>query len=115
MRVAMADIFSLVCGIAGWYYLFYSKAAGHLANVETHEANIRRVRLRRTCGAALVLLAASFFIGVNAVDPQQTPRLFLSVWLVTLVLLGSIVILAMADLRLTIKLRDDMRKERKKP
>lgn len=103
LRTLVVDGFSLLCAIAGWFYLFYSKAASRLAPVESRRLNMLRVRLRRICGAAMFLLAVAFFAGFNTVD-ERTPQLFLAVWLGVLILLLAVVALALADLRLTWRL-----------
>jgi drug/metabolite transporter (DMT)-like permease len=99
-----ADILALACGVAGWFYLFYSKAATKLSGVESPRQNNLRVTLRRTCGAALVLLGALFFAGFN-IDEHRTPGAYLTIWSTALVLLLIIIALVAADLRLTYKLR----------
>ena len=98
----LVGIFSFLVAAAGWYYLFYSRAAHRLALIEDQDLNQKRIRLRRIGGAVMILLAASVFAGVFTV---QTPHWFVAVWLAVLVLLGTIVVLALADLRLTLKLR----------
>lgn len=98
----LVGIFSLLVAAAGWYYLFYSRAAQRLSGIENQDINQRRVRLRRIGGAVMMLLAVSVFAGVFTV---QSPRSFVAVWLMVLALLGAIVVLALMDLRLTIKLR----------
>jgi peptidoglycan/LPS O-acetylase OafA/YrhL len=108
MRLIVADFISLCCAIAGWYYLFYSKAAARLAPIESPRLNIQRTRLRRICGAAMFALAVSFFAGFNTVD-EHSHGAYALVWLIVLVLVAVILILAMADLRLTRKLREGSR------
>lgn len=105
MTAALADIFALACGVAGWFYLFYSKAAGKLAVVESAGQNRMRVRLRRVCGAALILLGIGFYAGFNAVDDQRDPAVYLAVWMGSLLLLFLIVALVAADIHLTRTLR----------
>jgi hypothetical protein len=113
MDQAIVDIFALVCGVTGWFYLFYSKAAARLAGVEPATRNSLRIALRRVCGGAMVLLGIAFFAGFNAVDDQRTPRAYLAVWLGAMSLLAIIAILVAVDIRLTWKLRH--RGEREKP
>lgn len=98
-------IFALLAGAAGWYYLFYSKAAHALRPVEGDRTNNRRLRLRRVNGLMMLLLAVAFFAGFRTVDEKRSPVAFLLVWLAALLLLAIIVVLAMVDLRLTLKLR----------
>ena len=103
----LAGIFALLTGAAGWYYLFYSRAAQRLEGIEEQALNDRRVRLRRAGGVVMLLLGAFFFAGSYAFsDPRQTPGAFLGVWVTVLVLLIVIVVLAMIDVRLTRRLRD---------
>ena len=107
----LAAAFSLVVGAAGWYYLFYSRAAENLAGVEQQAINRRRVRLRRLGGVAMLLLAVGFYAGVVTVDSERSPAAFLAIWLGVLLLLGLIVLLGLIDLRLTLKLRRQRRGE----
>lgn len=102
----LAGIFALLTGAAGWYYLFYSRAAHRLSGIEDERLNARRVRLRRVGGVAMLLLGAFFFAGSYGFDdPRQTPGAFLGVWITVLALLIVIVVLAMIDVRLTHRLR----------
>jgi|HubBroStandDraft_6_1064221.scaffolds.fasta_scaffold1696645_1 hypothetical protein len=105
MMAVLADIFALACGVAGWFYLFYSKAAGKLAIVEPAAQNTVRVRLRRLCGVALVLLGIGFYAGFNAVDDRRNPAIYLAVWMVSILLLLLIIALVAADIHLTRMLR----------
>ena len=102
---SVAAILALLIGVAGWYYLFYSKAAVRLEAIEGIAINQRRQRLRRINGLVMLLLAGSFYAGIFTVNPDQTPQAFVAVWLSVLLLLLVIVVLAVADLRLTTKLR----------
>ena len=105
--LALASILSLLIGIAGWYYLFYSQAAHRLAGVENERINRMRVRLRKTGGFVLLLLAPMFFAGFHTVNADTEPETFVIVWVTVLALLGLTVVLAMVDLGLTWKLRRD--------
>lgn len=103
----LAGIFALLTGAAGWYYLFYSRAAQGLEGIEEAALNDRRVRLRRVGGFAMLLLGGFFFAGSYAFgNPRETPGAFLTVWLTVFGLLIVIVVLAMADVRLTRRLRE---------
>ncbi len=99
-----AEILALMVGVAGWYYLFYSQAAGKLDAIEGSATNTRRSRLRRINGGAMVLLGGGFYSGF-AIDPQVHRKIFAVIWLSVFVLLLIVVILAVIDLRLTAKLR----------
>jgi hypothetical protein len=102
---SLSTILALMIGIAGWYYLFYSRAAEKLAGVEPHRLNRLRVWLRRAGGVVLLLLAPAFFAGFHSVDPAADPDAFVAIWVVVMTLLGLNVVLAMADVGLTWKLR----------
>jgi hypothetical protein len=106
-----ADILALACGVAGWFYLFYSKAAAKLAGIESARRNSLRVALRRVCGAALVVLGAAFYAGFN-IDEHRNPGAYLGVWSAALLLLLIIIILVAADLSFTFKLRRERKPER---
>ena len=88
---ALVDIFAIACGVAGWFYLFYSKAAAKLAVVESAAQNTTRVRLRRVCGSALLLLGIGLYAGFNAIDDQRNPGIYLAVWMGSMLLLLLII------------------------
>lgn len=103
----LVGIFAFLTGAAGWFYLFYSRAAHRLGAIEEECLNQRRIVLRRTGGIVMLLLGGLFFAGFAAFDePDRAPRAFAAVWLTVLVLLVVIIVLAMMDLRLTCKLRN---------
>jgi len=99
-----AAILALIAGAAGWYYLFYSKAARRLDTIEGSATNVRRTKLRRINGAAMVILAAGFYSGF-AIDGEVHRKAFAVIWFSVFLLLLVIVILAVVDLRLTARLR----------
>ena len=102
----LAGIFALLTGAAGWFYLFYSRAAHRLSGIEDERLNARRIALRRVGGVAMLLLGGFFFAGFYAFEnPHETPTAFLAVWLTVFALLVVLVILALIDLRLTRQLR----------
>lgn len=98
-------ILDLLIGVAGWYYLFYSRAAHRLGALEQGGVNQLRVMLRRLNGGAMLLLAVLLYIATRGIDPLQRPRQFVFAWLGVLILLLFVVGLALADIRLTYKLR----------
>ena len=98
-------IFALTVAAAGWYYMFYSQAASRLAGVESEPVNRRRVRLRRLNGLMMFLLGIFFFAGFFAVDLDRPTVAFFVVWLIAMFLLLAIVVLAVIDVRLTLKLK----------
>lgn len=99
-----ATILALLTAAAGWYYMFYSRAAHGLASVEHPELNRRRILLRRIGGGAMFLLGVAFFAAFEALG-RQSPVLFALTWLAVLVLMFIIVLLGLLDLRLTMQLR----------
>jgi drug/metabolite transporter (DMT)-like permease len=101
----LTGLFSLLIAAAGWYYMFYSRAATNLSGIERQDTNRRRHRLRQVGGGIMLLLAVCMYAGFNTVDPQTNPSPFVIVWMTVFVLLLVTVILAMIDLRLTWKLR----------
>ena len=101
----MPAILSLLTGVAGWFYLFYSKAAGGLGAVEEQRLNARRVWLRRVGGSVMLALAVLMYLGWYAVSLDPPTLAAAWVWLAVLVLLGMLSLLALVDLRLTLRLR----------
>ena len=106
----LAAIFALLVAAAGWYYMFYSRAASNLAGIEQHALNAKRVRLRRVGGFFMFALGVCFFALFWSVDVEESPGLSLAVLLGVLVCLMIVVLLALADLRLTWKLRQERRR-----
>jgi hypothetical protein len=101
---SLSTILALLIGIAGWYYLFYSRAAHKLEGVESQRLNRLRVGLRRAGGLVLLLLAPMFFAGFHTVDADDSPNTFVVIWVVVMGLLGINVLLAMVDVGLTWKI-----------
>jgi Na+/H+ antiporter NhaD/arsenite permease-like protein len=97
-------IFCLLTGAAGWFYLFYSRAAHRLAAVEDQRMNETRIRLRRAGATTMILLAIAFAVGYYGTDVKQPTALFEIAWLCVLLLLPVMLGIALADLRLTRKL-----------
>ncbi len=100
----IATVFSLLIAAAGWYYMFYSRAAENLGAIEHHAVNLRRQRLRQINGFLMLLMAVGFFAGFHSVDPSRSAAAFLLVWLAVFLLFLMIVVLTMMDLRLTWRL-----------
>jgi len=104
----LAAFFSLLVAVAGWHYLFYSRAAHRLGGIEDERLNRVRIGLRRCGGAVMLTLAGSFLALFWAYDLDHfegaTPR-FLVLLLSIFGLLALIVVLALIDLRLTVILR----------
>jgi hypothetical protein len=100
----LAGVFSLLVGAAGWFYLFYSRAAEKLAGVEAARTNALRVNLRRVGGCAMIGLAVTFYIGCVALL-RRNLTLFGAMMFAVLVLMAVILVLGLVDLRLTNRLR----------
>lgn len=112
MRPLLA-IFALLVAAVGWYYLFYSRAAERLEGVEEDRDNRRRGILRRTNGIIMLLMAVGIAAGTLRME-RLTPEVLMLTWLGVMVLLFVSVVLALIDVRLTLKLRRTLR-ERKRP
>ena len=97
--------FALLTAAAGWFYLFYSRAAHRLSGVEGVADNRARLMLRRTGGVCMILLGVCFFMGFNTFDPKEHPTAFITTWLAVFLLLGTTMVLALIDVRLTMRLR----------
>jgi UDP-N-acetylmuramyl pentapeptide phosphotransferase/UDP-N-acetylglucosamine-1-phosphate transferase len=97
-------IFALLVGAAGWFYMFYSRAASNLTGVESEPDNRLRIRLRRVGGLTMIVLA---FVSYAACVAIERERAIEAAWylLAVLMLLGAILVLGLIDLRLTQKLR----------
>src|SRR6478752_3117395 len=104
---ALTSIFSLLVAAAGWYYMFYSRAALKLSAVEGEQRNRLRQRCRQANGFVMFCLAVALYAGFNTVDPQTSAQTFITVWFSVFVLLLVVVLLAMVDLRLTWRLRQN--------
>lgn len=102
---AFTTLVSFLVAAAGWYYMFYSRAAANLSGIEDEALNRRRHRLRRIGGFFMVLLGVALFAGFHSVDPVVSAQGFILVWFAVFLLLLTIVLLAMLDLRLTWRLR----------
>ena len=102
---SLSTILALLIGIAGWYYLFYSRAAERLSGMESQRLNRLRAGLRRLGGLVLLLLAPMFFAGFHSVDADTDPNAFVAIWVIVMLLLGVNVLLAMVDVGLTWKIR----------
>ena len=97
--------FALLTAAAGWFYLFYSRAAHNLARVEGAADNRARVLLRRAGGVCMIALGICFFMGFNTFDPKERPSAFVTTWFAVFLLLGTTMVLALIDVRLTMRLR----------
>lgn len=105
-------ILALLVAAAGWHYAFYSRAASQLAGVESDAANRLRVRLRRVNGCLMIVLGALFFLGSAALDQQWRPRTTGLILLGMLLVLSTVSAMALVDLSLTRRLRQQLRHRR---
>jgi hypothetical protein len=106
MPPVLPTAFALLTAAAGWFYLFYSRAARNLAGVEGAADNRARVLLRRAGGCCMIALAVCFFMGSTTFTPaEEHPAGFVASWFAVLLLLGTTIVLALIDVRLTVRLR----------
>lgn len=112
---SLSTILALLIAIAGWYYLFYSRAADRLAGMESRRLNKLRVWLRRAGGFVMLLLAPLFFAGFHTVDSDTDPDTFVAIWVTVTALLALTVLLALVDVGLTWKLRRTQDRLRSEP
>jgi Na+/H+ antiporter NhaD/arsenite permease-like protein len=106
VTIALIDMFAVLTAAAGWYYMFYSRAAQNLEPLEARQLNRARVRLRRIGGGFMMLLGVLFFAGFQNLRPMA----YIAVWIGVLIALAAIVILALIDMRLTWKLQKHRRR-----
>ncbi len=104
MRPYLPAIFSLLVAAAGWFYMFYSRAAHDLTGMENDARNLRRIRLRRVGGFVMFLLAVAFFVLFQPYVWNSSVAA-LGMLLLVMCLLLVIVVLGLVDLRLTWQLR----------
>ncbi|HEY7090535.1 MAG TPA: hypothetical protein VH518_20725 [Tepidisphaeraceae bacterium] len=109
MTQYLSAICALLIAAAGWFYLFYSNAASKLAAVEDSGLNRLRIRLRRVGGLMMIPLAVTFYALCVTLEHDQF-SLAAGYLLAVLALMGAVLILALVDLRLTLKLRREVRK-----
>jgi membrane protein YdbS with pleckstrin-like domain len=112
---ALPGILATLVGVAGWFYLFYSRAASNLSNIEDQKVNKLRGTLRRVGALVMLLLATLIAVGAYAFDIEHPGPQFFLTWIIVLALLMVIVILGLIDVRLTYKLRHTFRQKRQQP
>ena len=110
----LSAIFALLIAAVGWYYLFYSRASERLGGIEEERANRLRGILRRTNAIIMMLIAIGIAAATYRFDMESMPREFGLTWLAVMTLLLVSVVLALIDVRLTMKLRRTLR-ERNRP
>lgn len=110
---ALAGIFAVLVGIAGWFYLFQARGGAGLECIEGQRRNRWRSRLRRVGGLAMLMLAGLFYIAfrLTPTTPDQPVHRWLALaWLGVIALLGIVIALGLIDVLLTHRLRRDLRK-----
>lgn len=105
MESILTTLFPLLVGVAGWFYMFYSRSAERLGGVEQACRNTLRVRLRRVGGFVMLLLAFGMYAGCRGVDATESPNTLIAVWIGVAFLLVAVVVLAWVDARMTFSLR----------
>lgn len=105
-------IFALLCGAAGWFYFLHAGRASHLEGIEHPRDNALRIRLRRIGGVAMVVLAISFYGSYHLAQHEGNALLVLLCMAVMALLLPVILFLAWVDLRLTRKMRENIKEKR---
>jgi hypothetical protein len=111
MSYYLPGIFALFVAAAGWFYLFYSRAAERLEGIENQALNHRRRTIRRIGGVSMCLLGVAFFAGSYTFDPDARRSAFVATWLIVIILLLVVTVSGLLDLRLTIRLRARDRKQ----
>src|SRR4051812_38324471 len=110
---ALPAIFALLVAAVGWYYLWYSRAAQRLEHLEDQRSNHVRGILRRINAIIMLLIAVGIAFGTYKFDRAGAELEFVITWASVMLLLLGFVVLALIDLRLTIKLRGQMRHRKK--
>ena len=98
-------IFCVLTAAAGWFYLFYSRGAHRLAQIENERVNQARIRLRRFGAAVMILLAIAFAVGYYGTNVREPTARFAIAWGCVAILMPVMLGIGLADLRLTRKLR----------
>ena len=106
---ALPAILALLVAATGWYYLWYSRASVRLQTIEEERSNRLRGILRRINAIIMLLIALGIAFGTYKFDREGAESEFIITWSAVMLLLLGFVVLALIDLRLTIKLRQQMR------
>jgi len=112
-------ILCLLVAAAGWYYMFYSRAAQKLSGIESPQLNQRRIVLRRVNGCLMVALAVVIYIGIGELRRENLQPtdlgLFAGMMFTGLALMAGMLVLGLIDLRLTQNLRRRQRRDQDDP
>lgn len=100
-----AAILALLTGIAGWYYLFYSRGVQTPSGLADPHLAARRIFLRKVGGGIMLLLGIGLYLGFWAADEASHPVWFIVIWVAVLVLMAALIVLALIDIQLTVRIR----------
>src|SRR5688500_9879556 len=106
---ALPAIFALLVAAVGWYYLWYSQAIQRLARIEEQRTTRRLGILRRINAIIMLLIALGIACGTYRFEREGAETACLITWALVMLLLFAFVLLALIDLPLTIKLRQQIR------
>ena len=107
-------ILALLIAAVGWYYLFYSRASERLGSLEAERDNRKRGLLRRVNAILMLLMAVGIAAGTIRFHPDGPTRdAWVITWSTVMLLLPLSVMLALIDVRLTIKLRQHLKDRQK--
>ena len=109
----LIGIFALLVAAVGWYYLFYSRATQKLESIEEARTNRQRGMLRRINAIVMLLMAVGIATATFRFIPEKFPQEWAVTWVIVIALLLLCVTLGLIDLRLTMKLRQQLRERRK--
>ncbi|HYO10485.1 MAG TPA: hypothetical protein VER17_16065 [Tepidisphaeraceae bacterium] len=107
-------IFALVVGAFGWYYLFYSRSARNLEGLESEPNNRLRGILRRVNAVVMLLIAVGIAVLFYRFQRPGAEREFVFTSLGVMMLLLVLVALGLIDVRLTWKLRRDLKERNRR-
>lgn len=102
-------ILALLIAAIGWYYLFYSNAAGRLESLEGAQTNRIRGVLRRINAILMLVLAVGIALASYKFNVRGAENAFILTWAAVMLLLFVVMVLALIDVRLTWKLRQTLR------
>lgn len=105
MKHWLPAILCSLIAVAGWHYLFYSRAAHHLSAIEHPSLNLARIRLRRVNGFILLLISVGMFAGFYTFDAQTRPTAFVVTWSVVMFLFLVMLLLVYVDVWMIMRLR----------
>ena len=105
LKHLLPGILCSLIAVAGWHYLFYSRAAHRLGAIENPTVNQNRIRLRRINGFILLLIAFGMFAGFYTFDSQVRPTAFVVTWFTVMLLFAIMLLLVAIDVWMIMRLR----------